>query len=59
MALVGSGAGGSRDMSDEAVRKKVAGNHYILRHGSSYLRPVYRGGEDEGIQQVPTVLGPI
>ena len=50
MALVGSGAGDSRDMSDEGVRTKVAGNHYRLNHGYSYLMTVYRGGEDEGIQ---------
>ena len=59
VALVGSGAGGSRDMPDEGVCKKVSGNYCRVRHGYAYLMTVYRGGEDEGIQQVHTVAGPI
>ena len=59
MGLGGSGAGGIRDMSDEGVCTKVAGNYCRVCHGYAYLMTVYRGGEDEGIQQVHTVVVPI
>ena len=54
-----SNIGGDRDVSDEVVRAEAAGNHFIVRHRAAYLRAVYRGGEDGGIQKFPTVMVPI
>ena len=59
MALVGSGAGGSRYMSDEGLHTKSSGINYIVHHVYAYFMTIYRGGEEEGIQQVPKVAGSI
>ena len=56
VGLGGRGAGGNRAMSDEGVLAEAAGNHCVVCCRAEYLQSFYRGGEDGGIQKVPTVV---
>ena len=50
VVLDGRSAGGDRYLADELVSEKESDNHCRVIHRKEYLRDVYMGGEDGGIQ---------